>query len=150
VQNEPSLVIRLLVWRASMEIFEDFPVLGTGLGTYASGFLPYYPMGTEKVWREAHNDYVQLLGEVGAVGVLVAAVGLLVLLVRLLGPILGRQEVKERLIYYGLCTGILSLLAHSLVDFNLRVPGNAAMFVVLLAMATAQRSLLRPSGRQET
>ncbi len=150
VQNEPSFWARLLVWRASLRLFEDFPVAGTGLGTYASAFLPYYPMGTEKIWREAHNDYVQLLSEVGSVGFLVAAVGLLVLLVRLLGPILGRREVKERLIYYGLCTGILSLLLHSLVDFNLQVPGNAALFVVLLAMALAQRSMLRRSRRQGT
>jgi len=150
VQHEPSLFTRLLVWRASVGMFEDFPVAGTGLGTYASAFLAYYPMGTEQTWREAHNDYVQLLAEVGAVGALVAAVGFFLLLVRLLGPILGRQEVKERLIYYGLCTGILSLLLHSLVDFNLQVPGNAALFVVLLAMALAQRSMLQRSRRQET
>ena len=43
---------------------------------------------------------------------------------------------------------ILSLLLHSLVDFNLRVPGNAALFVVLLAMALAQRSMLGRSRRQ--
>ncbi|MEE8386605.1 MAG: O-antigen ligase family protein, partial [Dehalococcoidia bacterium] len=150
VQNEPSLLGRLLVWRASAGIFENFPVAGTGLGTYASAFLPYYPMGTEQTWRDAHNDYVQLLVEVGAVGILAAAVGFFFLFVQLLGPILGRKEVGERLIYYGLCTGILSLLLHSLVDFNLHVPGNAAMFVVLLAMALAQRSMRRRSQRRRT
>jgi len=149
VQNEPSFWTRLLVWRASLGVFADFPVLGTGLGTYPLAFLPYYPVGTEKTWREAHNDYVELLVEAGVLGALAAALGLLALLVRLLGPILGRREVKERLIYYGLCTGILSLLLHSLVDFNLQVPGNAALFVVLLAMALAQRSVLRRSRRQE-
>lgn len=149
VQNEPSFWTRILVWRASLGIFEDFPVLGTGLGTYSAAFLPYYPMGTEKTWLQAHNDYVQLLTEVGVVGAVVVAVGFLLLLARLLGPILGRQEVKERLIYYGLCTGILSLLLHSVVDFNLQVPGNAALFVVLLAMALAQRSILLRSRRQE-
>ena len=51
VQNEPSLWTRLLVWRSSLGIFEDFPVTGTGLGTYPSAFLPYYPVGTERTWR---------------------------------------------------------------------------------------------------
>jgi O-antigen ligase len=147
VQNEPSFWTRLLVWRASLGIVQDFPVAGTGLGTYATAFLPYYPVGTEKTWKQAHNDYVQLLGEVGLAGGLVAGAGLVILLIRLGGPIVGRQEVKERLIYYGLCTGVLSLLLHSLVDFNLRVPGNAALFVVLMAMALAQRTALQRRRR---
>ncbi len=31
--------------------------------------------------------------------------------------------------------GIIALLIHSAVDFNLQIPANAAMFVILMALA---------------
>ena len=36
----------------------------------------------------------------------------------------------------GAIVGVVGLLCHSLVDFNLRVPANAAWFVVCVAVAT--------------
>jgi O-antigen ligase len=148
-QNEPSLVTRILISKTTLKAFLGFPVLGTGLSTFPAAFLHYYPAGDEKVWLQAHNDYAQILLETGIVGSVIAALGLLVLSTQLLGPIAGRQQVGERLIYYALCISILSLMIHSVVDFNLHVPANAALFVVVLAMALAQRSLLRRSPSRE-
>jgi O-antigen ligase len=149
VQNEPSFMHRVLVWEASLGIVRDFPAMGTGLGTFPRAFLHYYPPGTQRAWSQAHNDYIELITGVGLVGALVAGIAFLVLIVKLLGPLVGRRSIREKFIYYGLVAGILSLLCHSLIDFNLQVPSNAVLFIVLCAMALAQRRTLsgdRPPG----
>jgi hypothetical protein len=54
----------------------------------------------------------------------------------------GFRHIKERLQYgwgwiqMGAVVGAVGLFFHSFVDFNLRVPANAAWFVVCLAIAT--------------
>jgi O-antigen ligase len=147
LQNEPSLVGRVRVWQATLGIVPHFPLLGVGLGTFPIAFLHHYPAGTENYWLQAHNDYVQLLAEVGGSGALIAAAALLALLVRLLRPLVGGVSVRERYLFYGLATGVLSLLVHSLVDFNLQIPANASLFVVLAALALAQASTLARDAR---
>lgn len=52
------------------------------------------------------------------------------------------RNLKERLrnewgwIQMGAAIGVVGLVCHSFVDFNLRIPANAAWFVVCLAVAT--------------
>ena len=84
----------------------------------------------------------------GDAGGLVAGFGLFLFLGRLFRPIVGRREVHERFLYYGLCTAILSLLIHSLVDFNLHIPGNAAWFVVIMALALAHGTVLQRESQR--
>ena len=56
------------------------------------------------------------------------------------------RDIEERLrhergwIQMGAAVGAVGLLVHSFVDFNLRIPANAAWFVVCLAIATHPRS----------
>ncbi|MGD8377460.1 MAG: O-antigen ligase family protein, partial [Acidobacteriota bacterium] len=148
--NEPSLVQRTMVWGSTMKLFEDFPVLGVGLGAYAPAFLHYYPSGTMNLWLQAHNDYVQILAEIGIVGTAVVAYGLIVFLLRIFAALVSsREPVRERFLYYGLVTGILAILFHAVVEFNLQVPANAAFFVVLCALALAQRNRFRRTRTPE-
>jgi hypothetical protein len=50
-------------------------------------------------------------------------------------------------IQLGATVGSIGLMAHSFVDFNLRVPSNAAWFVVCLAVAVHPRSFRRKRRR---
>jgi hypothetical protein len=43
----------------------------------------------------------------------------------------------SRAIHAGAIAGIAGLLLHSLVDFNLHIPSNAILFLVLSALATS-------------
>jgi hypothetical protein len=40
---------------------------------------------------------------------------------------------------FSACMGIVAILIHSSVDFNLQIPANAFMFVFLLAIACIAR-----------
>ena len=82
---------RLAIWRDTISMIRDFPLLGVGLGGWPAIFphyrsRPWFPLA----FREAHNDYLQLFAETGVVGV--ALVGW-ILFVALRGLIRGRRNV---------------------------------------------------------
>ncbi|NIV31552.1 MAG: hypothetical protein GWN58_19315, partial [Anaerolineae bacterium] len=58
----------------SVEIFRDFPLFGTGAGTYAHVYPRYKTIpGDEVPVEHARNDLLELLVESGLVGVLLSA-----------------------------------------------------------------------------
>jgi hypothetical protein len=50
----------------------------------------------------------------------------------------------------GTGAGIFGILVHSLFDFNLQIPSNALLFLVLVAVASCAATLARRSERAET
>src|SRR5713101_8370309 len=127
---------RLTIVKDSLPMFRDHPILGWGLGTFPIVYPQYRSFYTNFFINEAHNDYVQTLVETGLLG-FTAAIWFVVLLYR----ISFRKLLQEhrgidgggRMAALVGCTGIL---VHSLFDFNLHVPANAALFYVLCAIAT--------------
>jgi O-antigen ligase len=134
---------RFSAWRDTRHIIADFPVFGTGLGTYARAMLLYQTQGRDVMYAEAHNDYLQIVAEGGLVvglPILVLA-GVIALTIR---RRLASDDDDEMTswIRIGSVAGLAGIAAQSLVEFSLQMPGNAAMFVLLLAIA-----LHRPSRR---
>jgi O-antigen ligase len=72
-------------------------------------------------YEEAHNDYVQLAVEMGAVGAVLAIWALARLAGRLREP--------------WLAAAVVGILVHSAVDFSLQIPAVAVLFVVVCAFA---------------
>lgn len=78
-------------------------------------------------YEEAHNDYVQLAVEMGAIGAAIGVWALVLLARRLREP--------------WLASGVAGVLVHSTVDFSLQIPAVAVLFFV--ACAYAERTSLR-------
>ncbi len=122
------------VVRDSIMLIRDYPLTGTGGGTYDISFLRYRGNDISGFYNYAHNDYVQFLAEYGVTGL-----SLLSLLVAscLLSALLALRQRNHALLKgmaFASSMGITSLLIHSAVDFNLQIPANAALFVCLLAL----------------
>ena len=59
--------VRLLFYRDTITMIKQRPVLGTGMGTFGSAFSQYRKFSyTEDFLRYTHNDYLQLMAEMGA------------------------------------------------------------------------------------
>ena len=69
-QTEESFQDRLSVWRDSLQIVSDFPVTGTGLGTFSHLFRRYQRFPSNLLFTHTENDYLQLLTETGLPGTL--------------------------------------------------------------------------------
>lgn len=70
-----SVRLRLIIWRNTLEMIKDHPMLGTGLGNHKVLYPAYSRKAVvDSVFRESerlsfvHNDYLQLLAETGPVG----------------------------------------------------------------------------------
>ncbi|AKX52915.1 O-antigen ligase family protein [Thiopseudomonas alkaliphila] len=127
--------IRGQVFSDALPLAQEKLLLGQGAGSFESVFSQYSSAAVRLHFDHLHNDYLQFVIEYGAV-----ATGLLALFV--LGCLWfglralwqSRSEYRAGLAL-GVCMGLVSLLIHSLSDFNLQIPANAATFVVLCALA---------------
>lgn len=127
---------RLQVAKDSVQMFEQRPWTGWGLGTFPVVYPKFRTFATDLYVNEAHNDFVQLLVETGIFG-FAAGLGLLVVVFR-------RGFAQLRDADYGTwrtaavaasLAGVVGITVHSLFDFNLQIPANALIFYVLCAVA---------------
>ena len=125
-------------------------MVGTGLNTYGVSTLLFQRHDLSRHYEQAHNDFLQLAAEGGLLLMIPAALclGLLVVLVRRRFA----DDVSERTYWLrvGAVTGLIAIAFQETVDFSLQMPGNAALFAVLCAIALhqpeAESGLVSPTG----
>ena len=128
---------RLHLWRESLHLYRAFPVFGCGLGGFESAFLRYKvvaPLGTADY---AHNDYLQLLIELGAVGFAIGAVLFTAIVTRAIRANSRRYDPDTRYLAIGCIGAFTAIGLHSLVDFNLYVPANATALAWIAGLAAS-------------
>jgi len=127
---------RVTAWRDTLRIFGDFPVFGTGFGGYGTAMLVYQTADRTSIYVQAHNEYLQILAEGGVLGA-AAVLATIVVIVGAVRRRLGQDEewTSTRWIRAGAVAGLLGIAAQSVLDFSLQMPGNAILFVVVLAIA---------------
>jgi len=118
---------RILVWKDTLKMVKDFPLFGTGLGTYQYAFPHYKTFPMQVVFDHAHNDYLELLAEGG--------IGLALPFLWGLWRILKWSVTSSSLISLGAAIGVMALLIHSFFDFNLHIPANAYLFFTLAGIS---------------
>lgn len=135
--------------RDSWRIFIDHPVLGTGLGTLEDVFPRYETLYDGTIVNHAHNDYVEVLAETGAIGGVICACFLGLFFRGAWKRIVEAKNPRDLALRMGAFSGCCALLAHSLVDFNLHIPSNAFLFLIQSVLATSAITV-RESYRSET
>lgn len=124
----------------AMNMLKDYPLTGSGGGSFYTAFPKYRPGAITAYFDYAHNDYVQIATDTGAIGLGLLGLVVLSTFVVALRTLYERRDPLCRGIAFGATMGIISIMIHSWVDFNLQIPANAFTFVVLLALAwTAYR-----------
>ncbi len=112
---------------------ENFPLLGTGLGTHRYVYPAFDRSYIVPLAAHAENEYAQVLEETGLLGL-----GTLLVI----GIMIGRQYLKSirnkhNLICsaaYGLGFGIVAILVHSMTDFGQHIPANGFLTAIFCAM----------------
>ena len=123
----------------SLRMWRDHPVLGVGLGNFATAYPRYQSFPSDMWFDHAHNDYVEAVAETGLVGALLI-LSALALFLRLAFRDWGRPfRSQASWIRLGAAIGCCGMLVHSFLDFNLHIPANAAWLAVLAGIATTAR-----------
>lgn len=129
--------VRFSIDRDCWRMFLRKPFLGWGLGTFPIVYPQFRSFYTTFFVNEAHNDYLQLLVETGLAGFSIAAWFMVVVFRGAKGKLKNWTETASGAVTVACLLGILGILVHSLLDFNLQIPANAALFYVLCAIAAA-------------
>jgi O-antigen ligase len=123
------------IWRDTWAMFCAHPIFGVGLGAFETVY-PIYGRGNGSLLIQfAHNDYLQILADAGIIGGALA-VWFITMLARALVKIFRHEDAMSRAIQLGCAAGIFALLIHSLFDFNLQIPSNALLFLILSAVVS--------------
>jgi len=123
---------RPAVWRDAYSMFRSHPIAGTGLGTFEAVYPNYGHGNGTFVIQYAHNDYLQVLADGGVVGGALA-IWFIIVIFRAFFRGLRSRDIFVSTFALGAGAGIIALLVHSLFDFNLQIPSNALLFLVLSA-----------------
>jgi NADH:ubiquinone oxidoreductase subunit 6 (subunit J) len=133
-------------WGAAVDEFETKPIAGRGPGSYEAwwaqhGSISYFT-------RHAHSHYLQTLGELGAIGLLLLLVFLLAPVAALPGRLRGRTPRERNLVAAsaGLVAGFLVALG---IDWIWELPVVAVVGVIAIALLVGPATLTVAEAPQE-
>jgi O-antigen ligase len=125
---------RSIIWTQTLQWIGRFPIFGTGLGTFASLNPGSEEGGTLIGFYHAHNDYLEYLMEVGAIGLILLLAVIFFMLGRSLAAWQTRRDSEIKGLALGGIMSCLSILFHSATDFNMHIPANTLLFSVVLSL----------------
>jgi O-antigen ligase len=139
-----SIEARTEAARISLPIVQDYPMVGTGGGSFYNVFMSYRTPTYGYVYIDhTHNDFVEIATDYGLVGFAILGVLAALTLATVLRVMARRKSRVAWGIAFGVAMAIVGLFIHSTVDFNLQIPANALTIVVILAMGWVTPSLPR-------
>ena len=119
---------RLLIWADALKILADFPLAGSGFGTFADIFPGYKTLPDDLLYEHAHNDFLELLTDGGFIA---GGLGLWFIMSVLKA---GYRQIRLRkdsvsvFLTIGAFSGLAGLLVYSMFDFNLHNGANGLYF----------------------
>jgi O-antigen ligase len=142
----------------TLNLLKDYQLTGAGGGSFHVVYAHYRGDGIAQYYDHAHQDYLEILSDVGVIGT--SLLGLIVLssFWTALKALQRRRDRLLRGMAFASIMATIALLIHSMVDFNLQIPANAATFMVVLALGwialnlesdTKKRVKIHPENEQE-
>lgn len=138
--SDPSLGVRMIMWKATSRILEQRPFAGVGAGAWESEIPLYQAEGSQlETDYYVHNEFLQLLAEYGLVGWLFL-LGLSAYLIAAFSrTLLGKHpqaqaEAPWRAVFL---SSLLSLFIVSSIGFPWRMAATGALFALCLAALAA-------------
>jgi len=139
--------MRLTVWQSGFEMWQDHVWWGVGPGHFNYRFRQYRPSLLQRQPVRVHDEYLNVLADWGVAGAVLVA-GVWVTLgwgvfrawkaVRGARDDFSRKKSNKFALLTGAATGVLAILLHSVVDFNLNIPAIAILTVTLMALLSSQ------------
>lgn len=140
-----SLGLRMVMWRATMNIIEARPLTGVGAGAWESEVPLYQAEGSQiETDYYVHNEYLQLMAEYGLVGwtFLVLLFTYLILAANHTWKAASEAEAEESPWRATALCSVLALLVVSGIGFPWRLAATGALFALCLAILGASDARL--------
>lgn len=138
VATNPIEDERWRIFEHTIEGLKSFFPIGSGPGTFIDIYPAFQPIEQLNTINRAHNDYLELVFELGAVGIFVI-IGFWLLYIFGWFKIAGKAWDRMHFIQVGSGIGIFLLLLHCSVEFILHEPMNTLVFALLAGVFFSKR-----------
>ncbi|MFN2386422.1 MAG: O-antigen ligase family protein [Thermoanaerobaculia bacterium] len=128
---------RFAIWERSVEAWREFPVLGSGLGTFREAFRRVQPREMDGLVEQAHSDLLQMLVTGGTLGAALAVLAFGSLLVLLLRFFFRQRHREESAVVLAGIGALVALALHGLVEYNFSIPPIPATLACVVGAAWA-------------
>ena len=134
------------IWHAALNLWHEDIWWGIGPAHFNYRFGKYRPELIQVSPDRAHNDYLNTLTDWGVVGVFIVVAAWILLFacafwtwrfVRGSPNTLGDHRSNKLALVLGASIGLVAILIHSFVDFNMHIPANAIVAVTLMALLSS-------------
>ncbi len=134
-----TLQVRKLIWSGAVDMWLKNPLLGYGPGSFQIVFPKfrspdYFLLGVSHNTLHAHCEYLEILIDIGVIGLLLWAALGFALIKPFMGGFLAGKSGKDVWTLLGIAGGITALLAEGLVSVALRWPPSAFLLALLLGL----------------
>jgi O-antigen ligase len=139
--------LRFALWEPAWKMWLDNFWFGVGPAHFDVRFPAYRPVQVQMRPDWAHNDYLNTLAEWGLAGALIVAAAFVLLYWGVFNAWRGvrggrddfsRKKSNKFAFFIGSSIGIMAVLLHSLVDFDMHIPADAILAVTLMALLSSQ------------
>ena len=145
-----SNIGRLPVWKESLGIIKDYPLLGSGFGTFENTYMRYQrPASSLLLYTHAHNDYLELMTDAGIAGFFLTISLVLIFFISIYRAWRTRHNKFSICFGAGGLTSFVAIGIHSIADFNMHIPANALLLSVIAGITYASVFNL-PAGNESS
>lgn len=133
--------IRLIVWRGALEVFKNYPLLGTGPETFAYSYYLFRPTAHNQTtewnffYNKAHNEFLNYAANTGVLGVTAYTLFILIALI----TINRQQKTDNRLLAKAVIAAVAGYQTTIFFGFSV-VATQVAMFVIIASTLILQRT----------
>jgi len=122
-----------------LSIIEQYPLTGTGGGSFYSTFPSVKGPGIYGFYDQGHNDYLQFSMEFGLPAILLLGVAVLWSLYHAFWALNNRRNSLLQGLAFAAVMAIIAELLMLSTDFHLQIPATAIYFMMCLALAWKAR-----------
>ncbi len=129
IKNISSLEKRVQIWKSSLELIKENPIFGIGLGNFYAFYPKYRFFADTSSGNWAHSDSLQILIELGIIGLILFYFLLTAILIR---TIIAVQKSEKKLKIIIPFAAMLVVFIHGQISFHIYQPAILIPLSLLL------------------
>jgi len=136
--------VRIDHWLQTLPAVAHYLPFGSGLGTYGYAHLPFTEPMDRAWYSHAHNQYLEVLMELGIPGISLLCIALVSCLLPMRHLVTVHRDPSKCAVGYAALMAILMQAIHAIGEFGLAMPANLLLLAVLMGAGLA--AVLEPES----
>lgn len=139
---------RWLLWISAIDMLKDASWYGLGNGMFHWVYPQYKIPDEQSLGLFVHNDYMQILLELGIPGLILFLSIFILVLLAFRKMLVSRADIPNQALYFGMQLAIITVMIHSLVTFNFYMVSILLVLGVYIGLVLKQAASQSPGLKE--